>query len=1245
MATGTFSSGRVATTTAPLDIARVAWLALRAMGSLKITVAMFALGTMLLFVGTLAQDQETIVDVKKQYFNSWIAKVPFDVFMPQTIWPHKETLPYAFAIPGGAAVGLILLINLIAAKMTRFKMNAKGGRFVAGLFFTIAGFALVGLIVLSAHLGDGLQGEPPFSYDWLWSGVKASVWGLAAGALVWCIVWNPKTRVVRWAIWTLTAILLGVSFFLLSTNDAYRIPDPGLRIVWQLTKSLVVSVVLLVGLLLLFGNRGGNVLIHLGVGLLMLGQFIFGDAQREERMAIFEGQRTQVAYEMDTIELAFVDKSDPEKNHVVAFEHPILQRSLDNGKFLTSAELPFEFRIDRWMVNSINNVRSRPAQPSDDDYQLTGVGIREFEFKELPKAGGAKSELNYATAYVTLRDKKDQKPIGTYAVSQLVNDDAILFKSQYEHAEGAGKAWDFGLRFRRNYKPYSVVLDDVVLEEYTGTSKPKDYSSFVKITDTQGDTLQQGRIWMNNPMRFRGETFYQSGYMSETSRFNPIGVEQTTLQVVTNAGWLIPYVACVLSGLGMLVHFGGTFARFASRYDRLKLATGELSAASLQSKERSTNGVGKMFAMATPVILCGLVALWVVRSASTPKVGPDEINWFAIGEIPVQYGGRIKPLASAAGEVLEILSNKKFALSNDGHTYEPDFKTGKPIEAAQWIMAVFAREDWVLDSPLIRIDAVETTTALALQRHKSNRYSYNQIREGLAKLPEQMQSLFKTKREEWSFEQAKLAETIDKISTLDNLFAAYTPLAPRVSSDPAQMIAAIRSLQPEVDRIRERSPIAIIPPLTKPIAKAGEKALPAKWDAFGPALFETVKFKTTGVESKTESVLSFMALIESLSASPKNERSINKNVAEFNASVEREFGITAVTGKIPLIGTPKVPFEAWYQHFDPITIASRLYVICLVLVLVSFAFGREVFRRTAFWILVITLLVHTTAILCRVGISGRPPVATLYSAAVFIGWAMVLFCTVTEILFPVSVSVLVASVAGFLTLQVAYALNIGDSMPVLEAVLDTQFWLATHVVSVSLGYSATFVAGLLGVGIVIVTLLERLSKKPQASSSSAFMRSVAPKSAEKYQFGLGAEVIPTLYRICYGVVCFGLFFSFVGTVLGGLWGDDSWGRFWGWDPKENGAMMIVLWNALLLHARWDKMVAALGFGILAVFGNIITAWSMFGTNLLGVGLHSYGFNATTFYYLAFFALSQAIVIALGVVLVMTRKAKSQTELL
>ena len=117
----------------------------------------------------------------------------------------------------------------------------------------------------------------------------------------------------------------------------------------------------------------------------------------------------------------------------------------------------------------------------------------------------------------------------------------------------------------------------------------------------------------------------------------------------------------------------------------------------------------------------------------------------------------------------------------------------------------------------------------------------------------------------------------------------------------------------------------------------------------------------------------------------------------------------------------------------------------------------------------------------------------------------------------------------------------------------------------------------------------------------------------------------------YGTVCFAIFFSFVGTVLGGLWADDSWGRFWGWDPKENGALIIVLWNALVLHARWDGLVKDRGLALLAIGGNIVTSWSWFGVNQLGVGLHSYGFTEGVLVALAVFCASQILMIGAGLV--------------
>ncbi|PIR15461.1 MAG: hypothetical protein COV48_14245 [Elusimicrobia bacterium CG11_big_fil_rev_8_21_14_0_20_64_6] len=115
----------------------------------------------------------------------------------------------------------------------------------------------------------------------------------------------------------------------------------------------------------------------------------------------------------------------------------------------------------------------------------------------------------------------------------------------------------------------------------------------------------------------------------------------------------------------------------------------------------------------------------------------------------------------------------------------------------------------------------------------------------------------------------------------------------------------------------------------------------------------------------------------------------------------------------------------------------------------------------------------------------------------------------------------------------------------------------------------------------------------------------------------------------YGVIAFSLFFSFIGTVLGGIWADQSWGRFWGWDPKENGALLIVLWNALILHMRFAGYVRERGIMLMAVFGNIITSVSWFGVNMLGIGLHSYGFMDSAFWWLLGFSVSQLVLIALG----------------
>ncbi len=104
-------------------------------------------------------------------------------------------------------------------------------------------------------------------------------------------------------------------------------------------------------------------------------------------------------------------------------------------------------------------------------------------------------------------------------------------------------------------------------------------------------------------------------------------------------------------------------------------------------------------------------------------------------------------------------------------------------------------------------------------------------------------------------------------------------------------------------------------------------------------------------------------------------------------------------------------------------------------------------------------------------------------------------------------------------------------------------------------------------------------------------------------------MLNSTYRNLVGTLLFGLMMTFLGTMLGGIWADQSWGRFWGWDPKENGALLIVIWCAMIFHARVAKMIGPLGMAVGSVLGIIVVMWAWFGVNLLSIGLHSYGFTS------------------------------------
>jgi ABC-type transport system involved in cytochrome c biogenesis permease subunit len=304
---------------------------------------------------------------------------------------------------------------------------------------------------------------------------------------------------------------------------------------------------------------------------------------------------------------------------------------------------------------------------------------------------------------------------------------------------------------------------------------------------------------------------------------------------------------------------------------------------------------------------------------------------------------------------------------------------------------------------------------------------------------------------------------------------------------------------------------------------------------------------------------------------------------------------------VPAGDRARANFETFLNGFSPFYHCTATYVFAFLLALAgwfAFALGSplaEPLRRSAFWVLLLTFVLHTFSLASRMYLMDRPLVfvTNLYSTAIFIGWAGVGGCLLVERKFPLGLGNAVGAAIGFATGILAHNLAAGgDTLEVMQAVLDDNFWLATHVTTINLGYSATYVAGLIAIGYVVLGAFTTQLRRPVVVG------------------GKPTDLGKAFGTIMYGAICLATILSFVGTVLGGIWADQSWGRFWGWDPKENGAVLIVIWNALILHARWCGLVKDRGVAVLALVGNMVTTWSYFGTNQLGAGLHAYGFSKT-----------------------------------
>ena len=596
-----------------------------------------------------------------------------------------------------------------------------------------------------------------------------------------------------------------------------------------------------------------------------------------------------------------------------------------------------------------------------------------------------------------------------------------------------------------------------------------------------------------------------------------------------------------------------------------------------------------------PWLVSLLFLVWVIAKMIPVKESPG-IHLDEFGRLPVLVNGRVMPMDTLAR--LSLLE-----MNHHGTCTTPDGKVLPPI---RWLLDVFMMPEHADAAKVFEVTNPDVRGLFGWQVTSGKTNSFNDFKPFFGEIEKQAGLAAQMEAESRNAFQRGIVKLRDSLGLYIQLL---NTVQPDDSSDFGKELQAFGlAIQPGMQAIRDREAnrpfnnqdlerILLFVQRYKNLGQVKYAyAIPNpngttesdRWQHISEALLGVV-----AIGKVSEPVMIYGRLISNYRIGDVD--GFNQVIREYSEYLKRT---------IPHeVNRPKLEF--FFNQAQPFVQAMALYLIVLLFALVSWLKWPKTLGRTAVTLLLFAFLIHTAGLATRMYLQGRPPVTNLYSSAIFVGWGAVLLCLFLERFYKNGIGSVCASAIGFVTLLIAQNLQLdGDTLEMLRAVLDTNLWLATHVVMVTLGYSATFLAGFLGIIYIFRGLLTRSFDETTAKS---------------------------LGRMMYGIVCFATLFSFVGTILGGIWADQSWGRFWGWDPKENGALLIVIWNAIILHARWGGYARERGIAVLAVFGNIITSLSWFGVNMLGVGLHSYGFMDQAFGVLLAFIVSQLAIICMGMV--------------
>ena len=742
--------------------------------------------------------------------------------------------------------------------------------------------------------------------------------------------------------------------------------------------------------------------------------------------------------------------------------------------------------------------------------------------------------------------------------------------------------------------PFSITLRDFQLDRYPGSNSPSSYASEITLTDNETKTVSPFRIYMNNILNYRGYRFFQSSYDTD---------EQGTVLSVNHDYWgtLVTYVGYLLMLIGMVLTLFNKNSRF---HTVIKLSN------NLQKKRKA----------AKTLLLVGLLATSVSMFASVDKNKGKDAHFKVLSSLLIQdvAQGRVEPISTYASDLIRKISKKT---------------SYNEMSSLEVLIGMCTHPEHWQNEPIIKVAHDGLAKELGAEK---DYVSFSQLFDtkngGKYKLADKVDAIYQKDPSMRNQYEKELINVDERVNIINSIFSgSILTVFPVAGHDTEKWMAVTNfTPQPEAEQAMGGMASGAVCPMS---GKTGMTDKPASGGSVGEDAMSSdssdkcpVSGKT-GKAGKLDKSMQQMAVDSgakcpmggdtmstaagnimggmTMSAMPATETNEPQKLlnAYLSAVVEgNETGnwsnanmalislknYQQLNGGSQLPSKTRVKMEVFYNDLSIFLTLAILYgLIGLILIsmhilsILKFNPKIDKYLDKSIYPLAVMFLIYTAGLALRWYISGHAPWSNGYEAMIFVGWGTTLSGLVFASRNPITLAI--TSLLAAIALSVAGMSWMNPEITNLVPVLKS-YWLVVHVavITSSYGFLAT------GAMLAFFNLCLMIARK---------QKNAAKINENIQEFSYIIELAFTI----------GLFMLTVGTFLGGVWANESWGRYWGWDSKETWALVSVLVYSVVLHLRKiPKMNSLLVFNIASLVSFSSVIMTFVGVNYYLSGMHSYG---------------------------------------